>query len=158
VRGPLAMARSRVSRRGVPSARCGVSEPAAMNSARRLWRHPGHTACGAWARSGLAAILLALSAAAAAACPLCYDAARRMVTIGQELDLADRAVLALPIDGENRLRVVAVVKGEDKVGDILQDDPLEETAAPGDRVPLPGAAVLLMRMRSAPRWTSRGAI
>jgi hypothetical protein len=44
----------------------------------------------------LTAIFLLISAAAALACQLCYEAVRQMVTIGQRLDMADRAVLAVP--------------------------------------------------------------
>ena len=51
----------------------------------------------------LAAFFLLISAAAAVACQLCYEAARQMVTIGQRLDMADRAVLAVPFAGANSI-------------------------------------------------------
>jgi hypothetical protein len=37
-----------------------------------------------------------LPASPAVACPLCYEAARQVVTIGQQLDTTDRVVLAAP--------------------------------------------------------------
>jgi len=46
-----------------------------------------------------AAALFVVSATAVAACPLCYEAARQMVTVGQQLDMADRVVLAVPVAG-----------------------------------------------------------
>jgi hypothetical protein len=57
--------------------------------------------------------------AAAMACPLCYDAARQLMTEGVQLDIADRAVLAEPATAAGRLRITAIVKGKDAVGDII---------------------------------------
>ena len=58
-----------------------------------------------------------------------------MVTIGQQLDMADRAVLAVPVSGANQFRIVEVVKGKDAVGDIIADPvtDLDAAAAPGSR-------------------------
>jgi len=70
---------------------------------------------------GLAALFLLVSAAAVVACPLCYEAARQLVTIGQQLDMADRVVLAVPVEGGNRFRIVEIVKGKDTIGDVIVD-------------------------------------
>jgi hypothetical protein len=65
-----------------------------------------------WLKYRLAALFLLILASPAVACPLCYDAARQLVTIGQQLDTADRVVLAVPIAGGNRFRIVEVIKGK----------------------------------------------
>src|SRR6202047_2283059 len=77
-----------------------------------------------------------------------------MVTIGQRLDMADRAVLAVPFAGANRFRIVEVVKGKDAVGDIIADPPtgLGEAMAPGCD------PCLLVRDPFASQWTSLGTI
>jgi hypothetical protein len=102
----------------------------------------------------LAAFFLLISAVAAAACQLCYEAARQSVTIGQRLDTADRAVLAVPFAGATRFRMVEVVKGKDAVGDIIADSPtgLGEAMAPGSD------PYLLVRDPFASQWTSLGTI
>jgi hypothetical protein len=74
-----------------------------------------------WVRGRLAAWFLLISATAAGACPLCYEAARQGVTIGQQLDAADRVVLAVPIAGGGRFRIVEVVKGKGTIGEIIAD-------------------------------------
>ncbi len=77
-----------------------------------------------------------------------------MVTIGQRLDIADRAVLAVPFAGATRFRIVEVVKGKDAVGDIIADPPtgLGEAMAPGSD------PSLLVRELFASQWTSLGTI
>lgn len=102
----------------------------------------------------LAAFFLLISAAAAVACQLCYEAVRQMVTIGQRLDMADRAVLAVPFADANRFRIVEVVKGKDAVGDIIADPPtgLGEATAPGSE------PCLLVRDPFASQWTDLGTI
>src|SRR5450755_1666379 len=72
-------------------------------------------------RSGAAVLLLLISQVAAQACPLCYDAARQLLTIGVQLDLADRAVLAVPAADGEQWRIVEVVKGKDAAGGFLAD-------------------------------------
>ena len=102
----------------------------------------------------LAALFLLISATAAVACPLCYEAARQMMTIGLRLDMADRAVLAVPLAGANQFRIVEVVKGKAAVGDIIADPVtgLDAATAPGCD------SCLLVRDPLAPQWTSLGAI
>ena len=107
-----------------------------------------------WINCGLAALLLFISACAAAACQLCYEAARQSVTIGQRLDSADQVVLAVPLAGANQFRMVEVVKGKDAVGDNIADPVtgLGIGAVPG-RDPY-----LLVREPLASQWTSLGTI
>ena len=107
-----------------------------------------------WLKCMLAAFFLLISAAAAVACQLCYEAARQSVTIGQRLDSADRVVLAVPLAGANQLRMVEVVKGKDAVGDIIADPvtDLDPAAAPGSD------PYLLLRDPFASQWTSLGTI
>jgi hypothetical protein len=102
----------------------------------------------------LAAFFLLISAAAAVACQLCYEAARQSVTIGQRLDSADRVVLAVPLAGANQLRTVEVVKGKDAVGNVIADPvtDLDAAAAPGSD------PYLLVRDPFALQWTSLGTI
>jgi len=68
----------------------------------------------------ITAFLLA-SVTAVVACPLCYEAARQMVTAGQQLDMADRVVLAEPIGNANRFRIIEVIKGGDALGELITD-------------------------------------
>jgi hypothetical protein len=53
-----------------------------------------------------------------------------MVTVGQQLDLADRAVIAVPVGGGSQFQVVAVVKGNDAVGAVIADAVTGLDAAP----------------------------
>jgi hypothetical protein len=70
----------------------------------------------------LVSALFALGVAGkASACALCYDAVRELVTIGLQLDVADRVVLAEPIPKTKQLRIVEVVKGNDRIGDTILD-------------------------------------
>jgi hypothetical protein len=101
----------------------------------------------------LAVFFFLSSTAAALACQVCLEAARELLTIGGELDVADRVVLAAATD-PNQFRVVAVVKGEDAVGDILTDPVTDVGAtAPTEHDPW-----LLLRDGLAPQWTAVGAI
>ena len=100
------------------------------------------------------AITLPLVPTTAAACPLCYEAVRQLATICQQLDTADRVVLAAPIAGGNRFRFVEVIKGEGAIGDIIADPvtDLDAAAAPG------GDPYLLVREPLASQWSSLGTI
>lgn len=69
-------------------------------------------------RHGLAAVLLLVTAPTAVACPLCYDPVRE--SVGQRLDTADRAVLAVPVSGSTKFQVVEVIKrGKGGIGDTI---------------------------------------
>ncbi len=100
------------------------------------------------------ALALALVSTAAAACPLCYQAMRQLMTEGVQLDATDRAVLAERETGGGPLRIVAVVKGSDTVGGVIAD-PVTET---GEAASAPGEPTLLIHDPTAPQWTSLGAI
>jgi hypothetical protein len=113
-----------------------------------VWR----SASRSWLKSWLVPLLLLVSAPTAMACPLCYEAARQLVTIGQQLDMADRIVLARPVGGGNHFRIVAIVKGQDAIGDGIAD--------PVSGVELTAGAnpYLLVRDPLATRWTNLGTI
>jgi hypothetical protein len=102
----------------------------------------------------LAAALFVISVTGALACPLCYETARQMVTIGQQLDVSDRVVLAVPLAGGNQFRIVEIVKGKDAIGDVIADPVtgLDTTAAAGRD------AYLLVRDPLAQQWSSQGTI
>ncbi len=100
------------------------------------------------------ALALPLVSTAAVACPLCYEAARQMMTEGVQLDMADRAVLAARHAAGGPPRIVAVVKGSDALGDVIAE-PVTEA---GDAAPAAGEPSLLIHDPTAPQWTSLGAI
>src|SRR5271166_6634525 len=100
------------------------------------------------------ALALPLFSTGAAACPLCYEAARQMMTEGVQLDMAPRAVLAAPEAGGGPFRIVAVVKGSDALGGMITE-PVTEA---GDAAPAAGEPTLLIHDPAAPQWTSLGAI
>ena len=76
-----------------------------------------------------------------------------MMTEGVQLDSTDRAVLAAPDRADGVLKVVAVVKGSDLVGDVVSDPVTGANEAVG-----PGDPSLLIRDPTAPQWTSLGTI
>ena len=99
-----------------------------------------------------AAAMLALAAGAAKGCQIC--AAALIVTPGQQLDAADEAVLALPLAGANRFRIVEVVKGNDvDKGRLITEEVLRGADALASGKPL-----LLLRDALVQRWSSLGAI
>ncbi|SED70905.1 hypothetical protein SAMN05519104_4149 [Rhizobiales bacterium GAS188] len=113
-----------------------------------LFPSPGRLKCR------LAALFLLASATAAVACPLCYEAARQLMTEGVQLDMAERVVLAVPDASASQFRVVAVIKGLDAVGDVIAEPVIDiDPATGGGSDPF-----LLLRDRAAPRWTSLGTI
>ncbi len=100
------------------------------------------------------ALTLPLVSTAAAACPLCYAAARQMMTEGVQLDSTDRAVLAARDEASGPLRIVAVVKGSDRLGDAIAE-PVTEAA---EAASVAGEPSLLIHDPTAPQWTSLGTI
>jgi hypothetical protein len=113
---------------------------------------PSQSPSRGWLKYTPTGLFLLISGTAAAACPLCYEAARQLVTIGQQLDMADRAVLAVPVEGGSRFRIVEIVKGKDTIGDVIADPVTGlDAAAAVSRDPS-----LLARDRLAPQWTSLG--
>jgi hypothetical protein len=76
-----------------------------------------------------------------------------MMTEGVQLDSTDRAVLAAPDVAGGALRIVAVVKGSDRIGDVVSDPVTGANEAGG-----PGDPTLLIRDPTAPQWTRLGTI
>ena len=75
------------------------------------------------------------------------------MTIGQQLDIADRVVLACRSRGD-QFRVVEIVKGINAAGDVIADQVTGlDTAAAAD-----GDPYLLIRDAAALQWTSVGTI
>jgi hypothetical protein len=56
-------------------------------------------------------------------CQICLQAARELVPLSVQLDLAEQVVLAVPLAGEHQLRIVHVVKGNNPVDDARQEIP-----------------------------------
>ena len=56
-------------------------------------------------------------------CQICLQAARELVPISGQLDLAEQVVLAVPLVSESQLRIIDVVKSKDSVGDVRQEIP-----------------------------------
>jgi hypothetical protein len=104
-----------------------------------------------WLRCVLAALLL-VTAGGAEACPICLSGL--VVTPGQQLDGADQVVLAVPAAGENRFRIVEVVKGNDIAGGTI----VEETIRVDAEALRNGKPLVLLRNALAQRWSSIGAI
>jgi hypothetical protein len=98
-------------------------------------------------------VLLLITAPTAVACPLCYDAVRE--SLGQRLDTADRAVLAVPVPGSTKFQVVEVIKrGKGAIGDTIGEPitNLDPSAA------LSRDPFLLLGNYPAPGWSNLGNI
>jgi hypothetical protein len=128
-----------------------------------MWSRSSRSALRVTSQYALAGLLLFASAAASFACQVCLEAPRQLVTIGQQLDMADRAVLAVPVAGGNQFRIVEVVKGKDAVADMIAD-PVTDVVDDDDVALDHGAdggtgdPLLLLRDALVPRWTSLGSI
>jgi len=107
-----------------------------------------------WAKLCLALAVSLAPAKATVACPLCYEAAKQMMTEGVRLDTADRAVLAARDGPGAPLQIVAVVKGEVKVGDPIADPARQD----GGAAPANEELSLMLREPGASEWTSLGTI
>jgi hypothetical protein len=98
-------------------------------------------------------VLLLITAPNALACPLCYEAVRE--SVGQRLDTADRAVLAVPISGSTKFQVVEVIKkGKGAIGDII-GEPITNFDA---HAALSRDPFLLLGNYPAPGWSNLGNI
>lgn len=75
-----------------------------------------------------------------------------MVTVGQQLDMADRAVVAVPVGDGSEFQVVAVIKGNDAVGEVIADAVTGLDAGP----PAARDPLLLLYDSVARQWTSVG--
>lgn len=94
-----------------------------------------------------AALALVAGAGQAAACAICLSAVS--VTLAEQLDATDRAVVAAPSGGA--VRVVVAVKGGDVPGEVIPLDAIVPRT--GLR---PGHALLLAHNSFAGTWTSLG--
>jgi hypothetical protein len=94
------------------------------------------------------------TATAVVGCPLCYEAARQMMTEGVQLDSTNRAVLAARAVGGGPLRIVAVIKGSDTPGDVI----VEPVVATADGSSTSVESSLLIHDLTAQQWTSVGTI
>ncbi|ACI58318.1 hypothetical protein Rleg2_5107 (plasmid) [Rhizobium leguminosarum bv. trifolii WSM2304] len=115
----------------------------------------------------LGCVILAF-AGNAQACAICFSGL--VVTPGQRLDAADQAVIATPVDGQGRFRVMEIVKGDGTVGDILVQPglvtPVAEavmsvdglTVGDGEVAKLDRKPVLLFHDKVSEKWTSLGAM
>ena len=56
-------------------------------------------------------------------CQICLQAALALVPISKQLDAAERIVLAVPLSGEEQLRIIEVVRGKDSAGDAQPKSP-----------------------------------
>lgn len=113
-------------------------------------------------------LAIILPANMATACAICFSGL--VVTIGQKLDAADQAVLALALADEGQFRIVDVIKGDVARGGIILESGLSPVgtqlmmtsdgvaAAPKAPAPQKGETLLLLRNRLSKQWTSAGAI
>ena len=75
-----------------------------------------------------------------------------MVTVGLQLDTADRAVIAVPVGDGSQFQVVDVIKGSDAVGAVIADAVTRLDAA----APAVHDSLLLLHDPVAHQWTSAG--
>jgi hypothetical protein len=99
-----------------------------------------------------ACVLMLITAGGASACAICFSG--WVVTLGQQLDLADQAVLALPESDGKQFRIVEVVKGGGRAGGIIAEPVVRVDAATISG----GKPVLLLWNGLAQTWTSVGTI
>jgi hypothetical protein len=101
---------------------------------------------------GAVGVLTLLTAGSAAACAICLSG--WVVTIGQQLDLSDQAVLALADSDGQHFRIVEVVKGNGAAGRIITEPVLRADAETIQG----GKPALLLWNALAQRWAGIGAI
>jgi hypothetical protein len=96
----------------------------------------------------LASLILFLSAISSLACPICLSGVK--MTMGEKLDLADGAVLAIPLGEPGHFRILQAIKGTFEVGSILIEPslPAVQSVKP----------LLMLRNGLAQRWESLGTI
>ncbi|WP_331372384.1 hypothetical protein [Sinorhizobium chiapasense] len=94
----------------------------------------------------VATVMLVICAVPAAACPICLSGMK--ITMGQKLDSAYQAVLAVPLAEPGTFRIVEVIKGK-VVGDTIN------LPSPPPRSSKP---YLILRYPLSEQWESQGAI
>jgi hypothetical protein len=75
-----------------------------------------------------------------------------MLTVGLQLDTADRAVIAVPVADGSQFQVVNVIKGSDAIGAVIADAVTGLDATP----PAVPDSILLLHDSVAHQWTSVG--
>jgi len=105
-----------------------------------------------WMPLGMLALLIIFAGPSAYACPLCLGGIR--FAPGQQLDVADQAVIAAPSAGGTRWRILEVVKGTAVAGKFIIGpvDGADKTAMRS------GKPSLLLRYEQLPTWSSVGTI
>jgi hypothetical protein len=104
-----------------------------------------------WALLGAMAVLI-LTGPSVYACPLCLGGIR--LVPGQQLDVADQAVIAVPVSGGTRWRIVEVAKGGAAAGQTIAG-PVDEADASAKRA---RGSSLLLHHAHWPRWIRVGAL
>jgi hypothetical protein len=101
---------------------------------------------------GVLGLLTMFAGPAAYACPLCLGGL--VFAPGQQLDVAEQAVLATPVAGSNQWRILEAVKGAAPAGQVI----VEPLGAADDAAVRAGRPVLLLNHAQWPRWSAVGTI
>jgi hypothetical protein len=104
-----------------------------------------------WLLLGMLGVWLLFVVPAALACPICLGG--RFVPTGQQLEIADQAVFAVPVAKGRQFRILAVAKGNAAVDQIISEPVLGADAALRQ-----GQALLLLRYDLWSQWSTVGAI
>jgi len=100
----------------------------------------------------LGALMILASSPSAQACQLCLGGV--LFAPGQQLDVAEQAVLAVPLASGTRWRIIEVAKGNAVPGQVIIE-PVDGADTTAFRA---GRAFLLLRHEQWPRWASVGTI
>ena len=101
---------------------------------------------------GALGLMMILAVPVAHACPLCLGGV--LFAPGQQMDVAEQAVLAAPLADGTRWRVIEVVKGHAVAGHVITEA-VDGVDAAAMRA---GKPVLLLRHEQWTRWSSVGTI
>jgi hypothetical protein len=105
-----------------------------------------------WRLPGVLGLLIILAGSTAYACPLCLGGV--LFAPGQQLDVAEQALLAVPAADGTRWRIIEVAKGHAVVGQVISE-PVDGVDAAAKRT---GRPQLLVRHEQWTRWSSVGTI
>jgi hypothetical protein len=105
-----------------------------------------------WVFLGTLGLLMIFAGPVAYACPLCLGGV--LFAPGQQLDVAEQAVLAAPLASGTRWRVIEVAKGHAVVGQVISE-PVDGADGAAMRA---GRPLLLLRHEQWPRWSSVGTL
>ena len=101
---------------------------------------------------GALGALMILASPEAQACQLCLGGV--LFAPGQQLDVAEQAVLAVPLASRTRWRIIEVAKGNAVPGRVITE-PVDGADAAAIRA---GRPFFLLRHEQWPRWSSVGTI